>query len=486
MISWGISGNSHDASLAVFQDSKLLFASHSERFSGIKNDPNLDRSLIDYAVSLYGKPKEVFWYERPLQKTLRQLYAGQGWKYEENNIKKYLKQYGISANIYYSEHHLSHAAAAFYTSGFKKSAVLIIDSIGEWDTTSIWSGIDGKLTKLWHRIYPNSIGLFYSSMTQRVGLKPQEDEYILMGMAAYGDPHKLKDRILNDFFRGDDLKVNLHRGCNWWAPELKSFQDLFDIAAATQSIYEDIFNDLLIKTKIVTGAENISLGGGCLLNCSANHIIKKYFNNIWIFPNPGDAGSSVGARLAYSEHKMSWKDNYLGYNISGRYPIKKALDHLLKNEIVGVANGRAEFGPRALGNRSLLADPRQKDTKEKVNHIKQRQQFRPFAPVILEELADDYFDLKGHSSRYMQYAVECLRPEEIPSVVHKDGTSRVQTVPPDNSGIRLLLEEWYAATGCPVLLNTSLNIKGKPIVNNENDAALFSKTYDVPVFTNQK
>lgn len=485
MITWGISANSHDGALAVFDDHKLIFASHTERFSGVKNDAHLNYNIVKYAKKLAGDPDLVCWYEQPLIKYTRQLYAGQDKKecWRDLHIKNYLANYDIHAPIEYGNHHESHAAGAFYTSHFSSCAVLCIDSIGEWTTTSIWKANDKGLKKVWSQYYPNSIGLWYSAMTQRVGLKPNEDEYILMGMAAYGDKHRLADRIEEDFFNGTKTKFNLHRGCKWWAPELTSEQDMFDIAAATQYIYERKFKELLYKARDLTGETKIALAGGCALNCVANDLAWIMYDNVWIFPNPGDAGSSVGAVLAHRKEKMIWEHCYWGYDIPGEYPVKEALDSLLQGLPTGVANGPAEFGPRALGNRSLLADPRSKEVKDRVNEIKRRQKFRPFAPAILEEFAEEYFALHGGTSRFMQYAVTCLKPDSIPSAIHADGTSRVQTVPNNGSGFRKLLEAWYEKTGCPVLLNTSLNIKGKPMVNDCVDAHAFEKHYGVPVFT---
>jgi len=199
-------------------------------------------------------------------------------------------------------------------------------------------------------------------------------------------------------------------------------------------------------------------------------------------PNPGDAGSAVGAVAAHWKQHIHWPGPYLGYDIEGEYPIEGLVKELKKNKIVGVANGKAEYGPRALGNRSLLADPRGSDIKDRVNEIKRRQKFRPFAPVILEEHAEQYFD--GSVGPYMQYTARCKDPDSYPAIVHADGTSRVQTVAKgDRSGIRLLLERWYKETSCPMLLNTSLNIKGKPMVNDLTDAAEFSKMYNVKVLT---
>jgi len=486
MITWGISANSHDAALAVFVDNKLVFASHSERFSGIKNDAHLNYTLIAYART-WGEPDEVIWYEKPFRKTLRQLRAGQGWRYSENNIKRYLEGYGISAPIRYSSHHHSHAAAGYYTSPFDNATVVCIDSIGEFETLSVWNAQGDNMKRVYSQGYPHSVGLWYSAMTQRVGLKPNEDEYILMGMAAYGDPSYFYEDIRKDLIDLDirngykiKLKQNLHRGCKWWKPEITKQQDMFHIAAGTQAVYEQALSQVLHKASKDLPSRNLVLMGGCALNCSANSLAYQFFDNVWIMPNPGDAGSAVGAVLAHKKLRIELDNVYLGYNIEGEYPVKKLLRELKKNGIVGVANGPAEYGPRALGNRSLLADPRTIENKKKVNEIKQRQQFRPFAPAILEEYVDEYFE--GPTGPYMQFTARCKDPDMIPAVIHQDGTSRVQVVKNDGSGFRRLLEEWHKQTGCPVLLNTSLNIKGKPMVNDESDAKEFAKKYGIKVY----
>ena len=497
MITWGISANSHDASLSVFVenhpsgDNGWVFGSHSERFSGIKNDPNLNAGLVDYALQ-FGEPNEIVWYERPLKKLTRQIWAGQGLLLNDLNIKKYLSNiHPIFKNkkINYVDHHHAHAAAGYYTSGFSDACVLVIDSIGEWDTISIWHGDGDKLTPRFSQSYPNSIGLWYSAMTARIGLKANEDEYILMGMAAYGDPNRLFNDVLNDFISIPNpenspvikFKQNLHRGCGDWRPDLTTEQDYYDIAAATQAVYQYILKIISNWARWKTPSGNLVLMGGCALNCSANSTIYKDWNSVWIMPNPGDSGSSLGAILAHKSLHIDWTGPYTGYDIQQPYPVKQLITELLKTGIVGVANGRAEFGPRALGNRSLLADPRGDDIKFRVNEIKQRQQFRPFAPAILAEHADEYFD--GAVGPYMQYTAKCKFPEQFPAIVHVDGTSRVQTVSKtDNPGFRRLLEQWYTETGCPMLLNTSLNIKGSPIVNDLIDAQGFSVYYGVKVY----
>jgi carbamoyltransferase len=487
MISWGISANSHDAALAVFAHDKLVFASHSERYSGNKNDRDLCEELVA-AAKQFGYPERVYWYEKPFKKTLRQLIAGQGWKRRDNDIEIYMARYEVDSPIVYTNHHHSHAAAGYYTSGFDEACVLVIDAIGEFETMTIWKGTGLKLRKLWSQSYPHSVGLFYSAMTQRIGLKPNEDEYITMGMAAYGNKD-LVPSMVRDFIKDGEkftFKQNLHRGCQTWRPDL-TIADSFELAASTQHVYESLFLNALKKAQELTSSKNLVLMGGCALNCLANIHTGRYFDKTWIMPNPGDAGSAIGAVLA---HNPEWRISpdkftpFLGYDMGQQSTNKEIVEYIAQNQICGLARGRAEFGPRALGNRSLLADPRGNDIKDRVNAIKQRQEFRPFGPAILEEHVDMYFDMpRGWSnSRYMQVVARCRHPSHYPAIVHRDGTSRVQTVPDDGSPFRRLLELWYAETGCPMLLNTSLNIKGRPMVNNHADAKNFERQYKIRVF----
>ena len=488
----GISAGFHDAAATVIDnDGNILFASHSERYSKQKSDANFCSPLIR-ELEQYNPIGTVAYYERPLVKQLRQLYAGQGFDWAKLSTKKLVHdQIGHAKwwdlqNYKSYNHHLSHAAAGFQTSVFDRATVVVIDAIGEFETTSIYGAeyVDGKAkyTKLWQQNYPHSIGLFYTAMTQKVGLKPLDEEYILMGMSAYGNKilaAPMTNRLVSHEY-DIKFKQNLHLGLD--DEYFDAFKDE-DIAAGAQALAETLILNVMVRAKQFKWSNNLVYMGGCALNCAANARIGNYFDNIWIMPNPGDAGSSLGAAaLAYGK-KLNWTNAYLGHNISGAYPVNDLLDHLLSDKIVGVASGRAEFGPRALGNRSLLADPRGQDIKEKVNDIKRRQQFRPFAPVILEELADTYFDMpRGwDDSRYMQSVARCRVPDLFPAIVHHDGTSRVQTVPKDGSGIRELLEKWYVMTGCPMLLNTSLNIRGEPMVNDRADADRFEQMYNVKV-----
>lgn len=487
MITWGISANSHNAALAVFNSDRLLFASESERFSRVKNDPHLNTKLIEYAQK-FGEPDRVCWYENPYAKILRQTIAGQGFNYQENNIKRYLSSFGITAPIKYQWHHKTHAAAGYYTSSYTDACVVVIDAIGEFETLTIWHGCGNTLKKLYSLKYPHSVGIWYSAMTQRCGLKPNEEEYILMGMAALGDPNRLKQSILDDFvdYTGPDpvrFKQNLHRGCTGWRPELTSQQDIYDIAAATQSIYEDMFGMILLYAKSLVPNKNLVLMGGCALNCSANPIAAKLFTNVWIMPAPGDSGSSIGAVLADRKQHIDWPGPYLGYDMGYKSTNEEIVEHLLTHKICGVARGRAEIGPRSLGNRSLLADPRGPEIKALINQIKRRQQFRPFAPSILAEFANQHFKMPLKSTAYMQFTAPILEYESFPAVAHIDHTSRVQTVTRnDNPNFRHLLELWHARTGCPMLLNTSLNIRGEPMVNDHKDSRHWADQYRVQIF----
>ena len=302
-------GNSHDASLAVFDDNRLLWAALSKDFSGVPHDPDPNQNMLDVALSSYGKPDEIIWYERPLLKTLRQLRAGQGWLWNENNIKKYLARWNITAPIKYTTHHLSHAAYAYYTQPYDNCAVICLDSIGEFETLTIWHGKDGNLKKVYSQRYPHSIGLFYSAMTQRIGLEPQKDEYQVCTYAEKGDPLRLYSMMKRDLL-GDGVgrlfntKENLHRGCMWWRPDLTTKQDMYDIAASTQMIFEETLRLLSYRAFHETDAHHLALAGGGALNRQGVDKIRNNWESVWVPPNPGDPGSCIGAVLAHTKTKI--------------------------------------------------------------------------------------------------------------------------------------------------------------------------------------
>ena len=489
----GISAGFHDAAATVISPSgDILFAGHSERYSKRKNDADFCTPLIR-ELENYNPIDTVAYYERPVMKQLRQWYSGQGIEWNRLSVKKnihdqigHAKWQDIKHYKNYN-HHLSHAAGGFQTSPFERATVVVIDAIGEWDTISIWgaeydSKGQARYKRLWRQVYPHSIGLFYSAVTSRIGLHPLDEEYITMGMAAWGRNtwyHDMREHVIADE-RDIRLRHNFHTGMS---DDFLVGSSNENIAAAAQLVAEDLIRQVMIRARNTGFSSNLVYMGGVALNCTANRMLGEYFDKIWIMPCPGDAGSSLGAAALALGRRVNWRDSYLGHLIPGVYPVNGLLDRLLTEQIVGVASGRAEFGPRALGNRSLLADPRGSEIKEKVNDIKRRQQFRPFAPVILAEVVDDYFDMPAgwHHSPYMQSVARCRQPGLSPAVCHVDGTSRVQTVARDGSGIRELLEKWYVMTGCPMLLNTSLNIRGEPMVNDRADADRFEQLYGVKV-----
>jgi carbamoyltransferase len=512
----GVSAGFHDAALTVLHGSEIVFAAHSERYSKKKNDMNVCEALQRAALE-YGPFDEIVYYEKPWKRQLRKLRSGEPWGGNwllESELQKTIPlimdthlvhdwQNRIGdASIYKPissvGHHLAHAAAGFQTSPFNEAAVVVIDAIGEMDTISIYKADYGttpsymgsnqrkkaRYKRVYRQTYPHSIGMFYSAVTKRVGLRPMDEEYITMGMAAYGTGSKaigtLVDNLVYDIPTAT-FSRNMHVGID--DLEFPSDVDEMDIAAAGQQLCEELITGVMRTARELTGSHNLVYMGGVALNCVANSQLGDIFDRVWIMPNPGDAGSSLGAAaLAYGS-KLNWTTPFLGTNIGGEYPVKELIKQLKTKKIVGVASGRAEFGPRALGNRSLLADPRGKKIKDQVNEIKRRQKFRPFAPVILEEHVHDYFDMPKNqpTSRYMQVVATVKHPQKFPAITHADCTARVQTVPADDSGIRKLLEAWYAQTGCPMLLNTSLNIRGEPMVDTRYDADRFEKQYGVKV-----
>jgi carbamoyltransferase len=462
----GISEGFHDAAIAIIDPNNgdIVHASHSERSSGVKHDRYISPWQIELLDS-YEISKSAY-YENPILKKSRQIYAGQ---YKTAFTKR---RQTITAEVNHS-HHLSHAAAAFQTSDYLEASCVVVDSIGEWDTVSIWSAYYdncriAKYKKIYSQKYPNSIGLWYSALTKHVGLKPLEEEYIFMGMAAFGKHDPELEKLLE----------NLHRGIGTYTSQLSNYPNV-DISTTAQVVLENSLRKIFSIAK--SHSNNICYAGGVALNCVANSKLIKEYGDIWIMPNPGDAGSALGAAALSYKKKLNWNGPYLGREINRKVQIDELTEYLITNKICGIANGKSEFGPRALGNRSLIADPRGIDIKNLVNNIKKRQLFRPFAPSILAEHAEQYF--RGSMSRYMSTTAECKFSEQFPAIIHADNTSRVQLVyKDDNTILRKVLESWYIKTGCPMLLNTSLNIRGMPMVDSWQDAMQFEKLYDVKIF----
>lgn len=472
---FGISEGFHDASLSVIEDGKILFAAHAERYSKIKNDPCLNEDILQDALQ-YGEPDLIAYYEKPLLKKSRLFLRG-----GIQDVPSFITNSTISKikrkNI---KHHRSHAAAGYYTSNFSDAVVVVLDAIGEFQTCSIWTGEGEGLRLIESKRYPFSFGLFYSAFTDLLGLKPNQEEYIMMGMAGYGNHLKYLKKVYDYFPSIYHQKYNFHKGILDWNEEI-SENDKFDIAASVQFVYETRLIEFMEYAKSITNKDNLVFMGGCALNASANTWLHDIFKDVWIMPNPGDAGSSLGAALAVYGKHIKWEGSYLGHDVGTDYPVDQIINKLLSDKIAPVVAGRAEFGPRALGNRSILADPRDPNIKDIVNKIKQREPFRPFAPVVMEEYASEWFNM-DYTSPYMQFTPICLKPDLIPSVVHIDGTSRVQTVNKNqHPGLYAVLQKWHKLTGIPLLLNTSLNIKGQPLLNDKKDIDEWTKMYKTDI-----
>lgn len=462
MVRWGVSALFHDASIVVLKDNNILFASSADRFSRKKGDKNLNVQIINEALK-FGYPEEVYWYENTLLKSLRILLYQK--KIKLYNIKEYLRSFGICCKIKFTSHHKSHLLSSLKTAPFdvNQSLGLVVDSVGEFNSLTIWDIKNNKEEIIYKQNYPKSLGLFYSAITDLVGLSPLDEEYILMGMSSYGGKSNYKNILKSILYN------NLSYGCR----SLVKVDNKFDIAYAAQEIFEEELLKIVKKYLNLLGYKKIIYSGGCALNCKANSKLSE-LGQLWIYPNPGDSGSSLGA-INCSD--IIFKNMFLGFNEQKNKNISGIINLLLRKNPVGVINERAEFGPRALGNRSILADPRNIKMKEIVNDIKGREQFRPFAPCILKRFSHNYFFLKENIDySFMQYTVSCKLPTLIPAVVHVDNSCRVQVVDEGNEFLNTVLEEWYKKTGCPVLLNTSLNIKGKPIVNKREDLKEFNNS----------
>ena len=566
----GISCFYHDSAVSLISnEGEILAAAQEERFSRIKHDSNFPFNALDYCLKISKEMKievkEYIYYEKPIRIFMRLLEtyfstaprgfssfypAMQSWISEKLFTKdKLIKNISLIDNyfdpkcLYFSEHHLSHAASAFYPSPFQKSAILCMDAVGEWSTTTTWQGHGDKIVPISEINFPHSLGMLYSSFTYYCGFRVNSGEYKLMGLAPYGEPKYVDKITRNLIYIKDDgsFKLNMkyfkyHRGLRMIS---RKFIDLFgkkerqpkdeidifymDIAASIQKVTENIVLKMARNLRKISGEENLCLSGGVALNCVSNGklIEESGFKKIWVQPASGDSGSSLGAALSYlyKEKKISKRKininsmscSYLGPKFSDQ-KIKEYLEKikspyiylnedelcktsaklLSEGKIVGWFQGRMEFGPRSLGNRSILGDPRIKDMQKKMNlKIKNRESFRPFAPAILEEFKEQYFNLKEESpymlftkkldDKFLYKSSNILtemkgidRVNEVrstlPAITHIDNSCRIQTVSEKNGLFYSLLKNFYAITSCPVIINTSFNVRGEPIVCTPEDA----------------
>jgi len=546
MYNLGISCYYHDSAAALLKDGHVIAAVEEERFSRKKFDDDFPKMAIEWCLNEVGiKPSQidsVAFYDKPVLKFERLLdnyiaVAPRGlysfldtipkWLHKrlwvKNEIKKTLK--GFKGEIIFPDHHMSHAVHAFYTSPFEESAILTIDGVGEWSTTTFGYASDNTI-KLTNDIrWPHSLGLFYSAFTYFLGFKVNEGEYKLMGLSSYGTP-KYYDLILDKLIDvRDDGSIHLDMkyfaftydkvmtndrfaglfGVSPKKKDEKMLQIHFDIGASAQKVLEDVILKMVNHVYEKTKMKNLCLGGGVALNGVANYRVLKEgpFDNVHIPPSPGDGGSAVGCAqyLHYVYHnnpriieknpaKRILENVYVGPSFSDeeitqfldsknisyeRFDreslLRKTAQLISDGNIVGWYQGRMEWGPRALGNRSILADPRRADMKDILNaKIKHREPFRPFAPSILEEYVFEYFDI-DKPSPYMLMVVPVKKSKDIPAVTHVDGTGRLHTVSKDANPLYYdLINEFYKISGIPVIINTSMNVMGEPIVNTPEQA----------------
>ena len=568
----GISAFYHDSAAALIVDGKIIAAAQEERFSRKKHDSSYPFNAVEFVLKKanlsLNKVDYIVFYEKPFLKFERLLetylaFAPRGfksfsmampiWLREKlfqkkvlfNELKNHNKNFNDINKIYFSEHHYSHAASAFYPSPFKSAVILTLDGVGEWATTTLAKGEEQNLEILKEIHFPHSIGLLYSAFTYYTGFKVNSGEYKVMGLAPYGEP-KFKNLILDKLIDlKEDGTFRLNMEYFDYATGLKminnKFSKLFgqparnldkdlltqfhmDIASSIQTVTEEVILRLTKSISKEYGSKNLCMSGGVALNCVANGKIlkEKIFENIWIQPAAGDAGGALGAALAlwYKELKNkrseSPKDemqgSYLGPSfedfeiendlkrLEAKYTkfsendiLKIAAEELSKEKTIGWFQGRMEFGPRALGARSIIADPRSNKMQKNLNlKVKFRESFRPFAPSIIREDVSKWFELDCDSPYMLLVANvnKSIRKEmtseekklfgidklnikrsDIPAVTHVDYSARIQTVHKNtNPRYYKLLQSFKKITGCPVLVNTSFNIRGEPIVCSVEDA----------------
>ena len=568
----GISAFYHDSAATILFEGKIIAAAQEERFTRKKHDSsypfNAIEFVLDFAKIKLSDIDQIIFFEKPFLKFERLLetyvaFAPRGFKsfcmampvwlkdklFQKkmlfNELKRHDNNFNDIKKIYFSDHHLSHAASAFFPSPFEEAVVLTADGVGEWATTTVAIGKGNKLEIKKEIHFPHSLGLLYSAFTYYTGFKVNSGEYKLMGLAPYGNPI-YEDKIISKLIDiKEDGSFHLDQSYFNYATGLtmtnKKFENLFgqkvrnsqyenltqfhmDIAASIQKVTEDIMIKIAKSLKEEFNISNLCLAGGVALNCVANGKLlkEKIFENIWVQPAAGDAGGSLGAALAlwYIEqnnprtidNKDSMQGSYLGpeylqkeieeqldavgaiYEIfNDEELLDKTATYIANQEAIGWFQGRMEFGPRALGGRSILGDPRSDKMQKNLNlKVKFRESFRPFAPSILREDLSEWFDLNVDSPYMLMvsninkdkkikmtedqknlFGIDKLniKRSEIPAVTHVDYSARIQTVDKKNNEKYFrLIEKFKEKTNCPILVNTSFNVRGEPIVNTPLDA----------------
>ncbi len=567
----GISAFYHDSAACIIKNGEIIAAAQEERFTRIKHDSQYPYNAIQFVLNFsnlkLSEVDHIVFFEKPFLKFERLLetyvaFAPKGfssfskamplWIKEKLFQKKYLfdklkchdENYKSDKNIYFSDHHLSHASSAFFPSPFEEAIILTADGVGEWATTTVAIGKKNKLEIKKEIHFPHSLGLLYSAFTYFTGFKVNSGEYKLMGLAPYGNPlyaNKVKELIdikEDGSFRLDQSYFNYATGLTMTnekfnklfgqkprIPEKdKITQFHMDIAASIQQVTEEIILKLALSIRNEYKIKNLCLAGGVALNCVANGKIlqREIFDKVWIQPAAGDAGGSLGAALALWHNELnneriinnqdSMKGSYLGPEfdqieiernlkemganflvLTEKELIENVSRDLVDGSAIGWFQGRMEFGPRALGARSILADPRSSNMQKNLNlKVKFRESFRPFAPSILENETENWFDINVKSPYMLvvakikknklyemseeekkKFGIEMLniKRSDIPAVTHVDYSARVQTVSKDTNKIYYeLINKFFDKTKCPILVNTSFNVRGEPIVNTPKDA----------------
>lgn len=578
----GISAYFHDSAAAIIQDGRILAAAEEERFSRIKHDNSFPTQAITWCLTetefCIDDLDTVVFYEKPFlkfERILESFYAiaPSGFRsflqamphwfgeklFLKNRIKKALKKIehfdSNSLRLLFPEHHLSHAAGSYFLSGFDEAAILTVDGVGEWATTTISHAKGGEIQILTEQRFPHSLGLLYSAFTQFLGFKVNNGEYKLMGLAAYGNPNSDETKFFirlitnslvkihtdgsielkQDYFGFLDTNQTIHPA-KWetlFGISVRKEGDSFtnqhaNLAQAIQLVTEEIMLKLAQEARRITGSSRLCLSGGVALNCVANGALQRsgIFEQIFVQPAPGDSGAAIGAALVaqslleerpmlHSQQslplygpRLNTQDLLLLCEQQHLTCVHMEHEDLLtfvaseidKGQVVGWCRGPMEFGPRALGNRSILGDPRNPEMQRKINlKVKKRESFRPFAPAIMAEHLSEYFEI-NHPSGWMQF-VQPMRSEyllplpegfrdlpieqqlatpksQFPAITHADGSSRLQSVDSEQQPLFYqLLTRFYQLTGCPMLINTSFNLRGEPIVCSVEDAiACFMQT----------
>lgn len=535
----GLSAYYHDSAAALIRDGQVVAAAQEERFSRLKHDPAFPRRAAEFCLASHGLTATdldaVVFYEKPLLKLDRILITHlRNWPRAFANFEKAQRlwlggrmrigssireELGYRGPVLFSKHHESHAAAAFFASGFERAAILVVDGVGEWATTTILRGDGAAIAAVEEQRYPHSLGLFYSAFTDYLGFEVNDGEYKVMGLAPYGEP-AYKRVLLEEFIecREDGaFRLRLERfaydrsdrmldfagaaarlGFPRRTPDQPLEKQHRDLAASVQSILEDAMMALVRRAMEKAGSRNVCLAGGVALNCTANSKIRRSSGAeaLFIFPASGDAGGAVGAALNASHmalgeprHPNPLPSIYLGPSFAdddieamlrlAGHPYRKlrrdeiaptAARLIHEQNIIGWFQGPMEFGPRALGHRSILADPTRAENWPRINRkVKFREGFRPFAPSVLEEAAAEYFDFEGRSP-YMLLVAE-NRTAKLPAVTHADRSSRLHTVRREENPLyHDLLSEFGRLSGVPVVVNTSFNTSGMPIVCTPQNA----------------